>query len=55
MRSYTEPTREIPVAREVDVMVVGGGPAGLTAAIAAARNGAKTTLVEQFGYLGGTL
>jgi len=54
VRSYTEAAREIPVAREVDVVVVGGGPAGLTAAIAAARNGAKTTLVEQFGYLGGT-
>jgi hypothetical protein len=52
--TYREPARDIPVAREVDVLVVGGGPAGLTAAIAAARNGAKTTLVEQFGYLGGT-
>ncbi len=54
MTAYTEPAREIPVAREVDVIVVGGGPAGLTAAIAAARNGARTVLVEQFGYLGGT-
>jgi hypothetical protein len=35
-------------------LVVGGGPAGLVAAIAAARNGAKTLLIEQFGYLGGT-
>ncbi len=54
MTTYIEPEREIPVAREVDVIVVGGGPAGLTAAIAAARNGARTVLVEQFGYLGGT-
>ena len=54
MRSYREPAREIPIAREADVLVVGGGPAGLAAAIASARNGAKTTLVEQFGYLGGT-
>jgi len=54
VNTYHEPAREIPIAREVDVIVVGGGPAGLTAAIAAARNGAKTTLVEQFGYLGGT-
>jgi FAD-dependent oxidoreductase family protein len=38
----------------VDVIVVGGGPAGLAAAIASTRAGAKTVLVERFGYLGGT-
>ncbi len=38
-----------------DVVVIGGGPAGVTAAIAAARRGAKTLLVEQYGCLGGTL
>lgn len=38
-----------------DVVVIGGGPAGVTAAISAARNGAKTLLVEQNGYLGGML
>ncbi len=38
---------------KVDVLVVGGGPAGCAAAIAAAREGAKTLLVEQFGFLGG--
>lgn len=54
MKTITEPAREIRVARDTDVIVVGGGPAGLAAAIAAARAGAKTTLVEQFGYLGGT-
>jgi hypothetical protein len=54
MNSYQEPARQIPVARTVDVIVVGGGPAGLAAAIAAARNGARTVLIEQFGYLGGT-
>lgn len=40
---------------EYDVVVIGGGPAGITAAIACARGGAKTLLVEQNGYLGGML
>jgi 2-polyprenyl-6-methoxyphenol hydroxylase-like FAD-dependent oxidoreductase len=53
-RTYRERARELPIARDVDVIVVGGGPAGLAAAIASARNGASTVLVERFGYLGGT-
>lgn len=54
MEYHVEPARKVPVTRKVDVIVVGGGPAGLAAAIASARNGAKTVLIEQFGYLGGT-
>ncbi|MFC1714202.1 FAD-dependent oxidoreductase [Candidatus Poribacteria bacterium] len=53
MRTITEERREIPVSKEVDVVVAGGGPAGIGTALAAARMGAKTLLVEQFGALGG--
>ena len=52
--TYREPARDLPIARTTDVLVVGGGPAGVAAAIAAARAGAKTLLIERFGYLGGT-
>ena len=55
MKMITEPSRQIPAVREVDVVVAGGGPAGIAAAIAAARNGAKTLLVERYGYLGGMI
>lgn len=53
MRTITEPARDIPVSHEVDVLVVGGGPAGISAAVAAGRLGANTMLVEQFGDVGG--
>lgn len=43
----------LPVLGESDVLVCGGGPAGFVAAIAAARNGARTTLLERYGFLGG--
>ncbi|WP_338131002.1 FAD-dependent oxidoreductase [Cohnella rhizosphaerae] len=43
----------LDIAHETDVLVVGGGPAGVAAAIAAASNGARTLLLEQRGYLGG--
>ena len=46
-------TREAAVAGTYDVVVCGGGPAGFIAAIAAAREGAKTALIEQYGFLGG--
>lgn len=46
-------TRDIPVAGNYDVVVCGGGPAGFIAAIAAAREGAKTAIIEQYGFFGG--
>ncbi|MHC4252079.1 MAG: FAD-dependent oxidoreductase, partial [Planctomycetota bacterium] len=48
-----ERSESLPVSREVDVLVAGGGPAGFSAAFAAARMGARTLVVEQFGCLGG--
>jgi len=44
----------VPVAANVDVLVCGGGVAGIAAAVASARNGAKTLLIERAGFLGGT-
>jgi hypothetical protein len=49
----SEPAREIKVLKEADVVVVGGGPGGVASAIAAARMGAKTVLIERYGHLGG--
>ena len=48
-----EPTKEIPIFHKTDVVVVGGGPAGFAAAVAAARAGSKVALVERYGSLGG--
>lgn len=48
-----EPERRIPVAHEADVVVLGGGPSGIAAAVAASRHGARTLLVERYGFLGG--
>jgi len=50
-----EPARELPVSGEYEVVVCGGGPAGSCAAIAAARSGAKTMLLESAGCLGGIM
>jgi hypothetical protein len=48
-----EKARDTKVAYEADVVVVGGGPGGIGAAVSAARNGARTVLIERYGYLGG--
>lgn len=53
--SWTEPARTLPVLATPEVLVVGGGIAGIGAACAAARAGADTLLVERMGFLGGTL
>jgi heterodisulfide reductase subunit A-like polyferredoxin len=53
MAFIVESERKIPVSMKVDVIVAGGGVAGLSAAIASARNGANTVLIERLNALGG--
>ena len=48
-----EPARDVRVVAKANVVVVGGGPAGLSAAIGAARNGAEVILLERYNHLGG--
>jgi ribulose 1,5-bisphosphate synthetase/thiazole synthase len=48
-----QPQRELPLLAETDVLVVGGGSAGVAAAIAAGRTGVRVTLVERYGHMGG--
>jgi hypothetical protein len=52
-KNIREPGRNTPICYEADVIVVGGGPGGHSAAMAAARNGARTVLIERYGHLGG--
>lgn len=52
-KTILEPAKKIPILAETDVLVIGGGPAGTAAAIAASRTGAETYLVERYNHLGG--
>jgi hypothetical protein len=54
-RFLTEPARQTPVIAQADVVVLGGGAAGMVAAMASARNGARTLLIEQQSVFGGTI
>ena len=55
MKDIEEPSKRIPVMAETDVLVIGGGPAGLSAAVAAAREDVNTMLVERYGCFGGVI
>ena len=55
MKMVREPAREIPVMAETDVLVVGSGPGGLSAALAAARENVSTILLERYGCFGGNI
>ena len=55
MKTINESEKSIPVMAETDVLVVGSGPSGLSAALASAREGVRTLLVERFGCFGGNI
>ncbi|HXQ11938.1 MAG TPA: FAD-dependent oxidoreductase [Caulobacteraceae bacterium] len=54
-RSIDEPARKVEIAHETDVLVVGSGPGGLAAALASARAGVGTTLIDRYGCFGGNM
>ncbi len=55
MKQIKEPSKMIPIMAETDVLVVGSGPGGLAAALASAREGVDTMLVERYGCFGGNI
>ena len=55
IKKVAEPAREIPVRKEVDILVVGGGPSGITAALAAAEDGLNVMLLESRSFVGGNM
>ena len=55
MEYIEEPKRKVPILAKTDVLVVGGGPAGISAALTAAREGVDTILVERYGCFGGVI
>src|SRR5471030_1878453 len=55
MQKISEPARDVDVVSETEVLVVGSGPAGLAAALAAARAGAHTALIDRNGCFGGNI
>jgi ribulose 1,5-bisphosphate synthetase/thiazole synthase len=52
-KAIEEPARQVPLYGEYEVVVLGGGPAGIAAAVAASRAGRRTLLIERYGFLGG--
>ena len=53
MQTIIGATRQAPVVAEADVIVAGGGPGGVCAAVGAAKEGASVLLIERYGFLGG--
>src|SRR6478752_9950272 len=55
LKTITEPAREIAVRKETDVLVIGGGPSGIMAALAAAEDGLNVMLIESRSFVGGNM
>ncbi|MEC7388256.1 MAG: FAD-dependent oxidoreductase, partial [Pseudomonadota bacterium] len=53
MNYLIEPQKQVEICARAEVLILGGGPSGIAAAIASARSGSKTILLERYGFLGG--